>query len=327
MTLPTTNFSISEIKTELGIPSQYVNSIRELFQYGGIRKAGLNSTYCPGSSEDDRLSNLRSIPYSIGKWRGYNHSVTPPTFPSFSVSSDILLYNEYNFYKFNPDVDSQPIDLGVAAGGIGGASGWNSIALSNNKLYKTNNSNNEINIYNVTYSPNFTASFSETKAMDGENGENLYVGITYLNSYILKVGYRVSSTNYISNVDPSLTPPLGFWVDTFTFGNGYSILGDICWDTNTNHHYYVKYSQNPNWPEDIGERNYGLYKIDSLTNSIQAVSVLSEGMGMLFFGASGTLYLLDSSKLYSVNTTTLGRSYIKDINDLGWRGSSQVLYP
>jgi len=49
------------------------NSIR-------VNKFGLDSTYCSGSTADDRLTNLRAEPYQLGKFRNYNHSQPgPPT--------------------------------------------------------------------------------------------------------------------------------------------------------------------------------------------------------------------------------------------------------
>ena len=45
-----------------------------------VNKFGLDNTYCAGSTADDRLTNLRSEPYQLGKFRNYNHNYPgPPT--------------------------------------------------------------------------------------------------------------------------------------------------------------------------------------------------------------------------------------------------------
>jgi len=49
--------------------------IESLFLDSGVIAGNLDSGYCPGSTPSARLSNLRTKPYQIGKWRNYSDYV------------------------------------------------------------------------------------------------------------------------------------------------------------------------------------------------------------------------------------------------------------
>lgn len=69
--IPITQLRFSDIANELGTTSVMLMS--DVFSGSKINKHGLNSTYCAGSTTDERLNNLKSKPYMIGKLRGYRH--------------------------------------------------------------------------------------------------------------------------------------------------------------------------------------------------------------------------------------------------------------
>lgn len=66
MTVPITDISIEDIKTELNQPLS--NDFESLFQSTSVIESGLDPVYCSG------LSDLRTKPYEIGKWRNYEHN-------------------------------------------------------------------------------------------------------------------------------------------------------------------------------------------------------------------------------------------------------------
>lgn len=66
MTVPITDVSIEDIKTELNQP--LLNDFESLFQSTSVIESGLDPVYCSG------LLDLRTKPYEIGKWRNYEHN-------------------------------------------------------------------------------------------------------------------------------------------------------------------------------------------------------------------------------------------------------------
>ena len=67
MAVPITGFTKNDILTELGIPLSNNISIDEMYNSDFIHPMAINPTYCPGNSYLDRLVNLKSKPYEIGK--------------------------------------------------------------------------------------------------------------------------------------------------------------------------------------------------------------------------------------------------------------------
>lgn len=70
MAVPITNMEASDITDELGETG--VISLDKLHLSSKVIASGLNNTYCPGANAYARLDNLRTVPYEIGKFRGYD---------------------------------------------------------------------------------------------------------------------------------------------------------------------------------------------------------------------------------------------------------------
>lgn len=98
MAVPITGFKITDIQAELGESGQ--TDAESLMLSENVVPAGLNSTYCSG------LADLRTIPYDIGKFRGYAKPTTV---------NDLygVLYNAY--VATNPDHNIAPIDPNLSA--------------------------------------------------------------------------------------------------------------------------------------------------------------------------------------------------------------------
>ena len=73
MALPISPISTNDIRDVLSVTGP--SSFSALCNNGAVNAAGLDPTYCPGVDPAARLANLRSTPYSIGKFRGYTHSI------------------------------------------------------------------------------------------------------------------------------------------------------------------------------------------------------------------------------------------------------------
>lgn len=74
MALPISPISTQDVRGVLGVTG--TSSFGDLCNNIGVNEAGLNSTYCPDLGAG-KLANLRSTPYVLGKFRGYDHSVVP----------------------------------------------------------------------------------------------------------------------------------------------------------------------------------------------------------------------------------------------------------
>lgn len=80
MALSTTNITLKEVAIVLsGGLISYPLKMSDYFNGTLVNKYGLNQTYCSGSTPNLRLSNLLTTPYSLGKFRGYNHTAAIPT--------------------------------------------------------------------------------------------------------------------------------------------------------------------------------------------------------------------------------------------------------
>lgn len=81
MALPTSNIKLSNVANVLsgGFYSTPLK-MSDWFNSSLVNKYGLNETYCSGSTPTLRLSNLLTTPYSLGKFRGYDHTAAIPTF-------------------------------------------------------------------------------------------------------------------------------------------------------------------------------------------------------------------------------------------------------
>jgi len=77
MALPTIGLSTDDIRGILlpGIGETIPTSFGDLCNCASVYAAGLDPTYCSGATPADRLNNLRSIPYVLNKFRGYEHSI------------------------------------------------------------------------------------------------------------------------------------------------------------------------------------------------------------------------------------------------------------
>ena len=78
MALPTSNIRLVNVASVLsgGFYSTPLK-MSDWFNSSLVNKYGLNETYCSGSTPTLRLSNLLTTPYSLGKFRGYDHTATP----------------------------------------------------------------------------------------------------------------------------------------------------------------------------------------------------------------------------------------------------------
>jgi hypothetical protein len=70
--LATSDLSTDDIKIALGL--QGVQSIEDLCTSENVKPEGLDATYCPGAQSYNKLINLRTEPYDISKFRGYDPS-------------------------------------------------------------------------------------------------------------------------------------------------------------------------------------------------------------------------------------------------------------
>lgn len=72
MALPTTNLKLKDVATALGMSLTNI-SMYAVFNNLSVNGNGLNPTYCAGADSAARLANLRTTPYSLNKFRGYEH--------------------------------------------------------------------------------------------------------------------------------------------------------------------------------------------------------------------------------------------------------------
>jgi len=80
MALPITNLKMQDVYYVLNSSSSGSSiGLDNLCLSFNVNKYGLDSTYCPGSTPDDRLTNLQTSPYHLSYFRNYDHSVTTTT--------------------------------------------------------------------------------------------------------------------------------------------------------------------------------------------------------------------------------------------------------
>lgn len=72
MTVPITNIKMSDIASEVDGETSLLKPVSGYFKSPNVIASGLDQTYCSGTSLYDRISNLRTKPYRIGKFRNYN---------------------------------------------------------------------------------------------------------------------------------------------------------------------------------------------------------------------------------------------------------------
>lgn len=71
--LPTSNLKLSDVAEALDMSLTNI-VMYNVFNHFAVNGDGLNPTYCPGATGAARLTNLRTTPYVLGKFRGYDHS-------------------------------------------------------------------------------------------------------------------------------------------------------------------------------------------------------------------------------------------------------------
>ena len=97
MAVPTTNMKINHILSELVKPANQMITINELFNDPNIVATAIDNTYCSRATANDRLINLKSTPYEIGKWRNYGLSYSSNPFEYESGSDEGGVY----IFKFS----------------------------------------------------------------------------------------------------------------------------------------------------------------------------------------------------------------------------------
>jgi len=73
MPLPTSDLKLFDVADALDMSLTNI-SMYNVINHFAVNGDGLNPTYCPGATGAARLTNLRTTPYVLGKFRGYDHS-------------------------------------------------------------------------------------------------------------------------------------------------------------------------------------------------------------------------------------------------------------
>ena len=175
MALVTSNLPVSSILSLLG-----VSGARDIFYVSGalktkaqlealVNKEGLNPAYCPGTTNDDRITNLlndRSLKY----FKGYDHTASAPPAANIAVSplvgSILASQGTYNITTLNASsawsVISKPawvISVNPASGTNGGSNIYvdvpNNIDAerSGDIIFKLNDYSNQV-IFTLTQQEN-----------------------------------------------------------------------------------------------------------------------------------------------------------------------------
>lgn len=115
--IPIKEYSVSDICNVLGILPVSLITTDDLFLSSNVIAQNLDAAYCPGSTPANRLANLRTKPYHIGKWRNYtdyvrmvvgyaypkeaiknsvssNYELAPP--PGWKIPTSTDYYNLFN---------------------------------------------------------------------------------------------------------------------------------------------------------------------------------------------------------------------------------------
>jgi hypothetical protein len=327
MPVPTTNFKINNITNELGVSYIFLNKIENIFEYGGIKSSGIDNTYCPGSNNNDRLNNLRSLPYEIGKWRNYNHTSDPnPPNPAFNINTDVLVYSPENIFKITPGVSYVPVGLGQLSGSeFGVLNDRASITMSSDKIFRTRYGSEKLEVFNVLYTPNFSATFSGSINLS----EPSIGGIDYIGNNQILYGYTLENTpdNYgmyanhrIGYVNITNTPPLpisnGFPIKDSIYQD--SIVGDIVWDSVDNRLFTLIYDVS------LFDSKWAIRKFSILGDKLDEGRFNYNVGNILFFDSDGKLINIKGMDVYEVNKSTLNRTLIAYTSNISWRGSAQV---
>jgi len=106
MALQTSNLKLYDVSMALG-EGNYNISMYNLFTSLSVNADGLDPNYCPGATPAARLTNLRTTPYNLGKFRGYDHSAggslnaitassTTNTSPCNTLYTALTVYSNYS---------------------------------------------------------------------------------------------------------------------------------------------------------------------------------------------------------------------------------------
>lgn len=87
MALPITNLKLYDVANALGMSLTNI-SMYAVFNNVSVNGAGLDPTYCAGADATARLTNLRTTPYSLNKFRNYNHSALTALTVSVTTSQN-----------------------------------------------------------------------------------------------------------------------------------------------------------------------------------------------------------------------------------------------
>lgn len=75
MAIPTTNVKMTDISSNVDGETSLLKPVSDYFKSPNVVASGLSHFYCSGATPYDRLEKLRTKPYRIGKFRGYNPTV------------------------------------------------------------------------------------------------------------------------------------------------------------------------------------------------------------------------------------------------------------
>lgn len=269
-------FSISEILSELN--GGYINNIYSMFNSTFVDPDGLDPTYCTG------LTDLRTIPYTIGKWRNYEKSeIIDNTNIVFRIFRYILKYN----------ITSNLITILHDFGDT--IYGTSDIAISSNKLWLSR-PNFTIEEFNITTNP-FTITFNRNLIFNSAG----YVGAGL--EYIPNGNLLISGNKVIHKFNADTLALVG---TTFTLPHGASVTGDILYVPILNQFIISYYTGAVSY---LGKFTYdGQLLVERVIEYINIYSMFEDV-------TNNKLYAVRSAgEVYEINPTTLILTYIATAN-------------
>jgi len=267
-------FSISEILSELD--NESITNIYSMFNSPLVDPAGLDPTYCTG------LTDLRTIPYTIGKWRNYEK-------PQDIDNTNIVFRTSRYLLKYNITINLITIlhDFGDFQ------SGSTDIAISSNKIW-ISKPNFTIEEFNITTNP-FTITFNRNLIFNAAG----YVGSGL--EYIPTGNLLVTGNKVIHKFNADTLVLVG---NTFTLPHGANVTGDILYVPTLNQ-FIISYTRSVPFSHYLGKFTYdGQLLFERVIEYTNIFSMFEDI-------TNNKLYAVRSGgEVFEINPTTLTLTYI-----------------
>lgn len=284
--IPTSQLRVGHIKDELGMTSPIL--MDDVFSGSFINKNGLSHTYCSGSTPDERLNELKTKPYRLGKLRGYRHGAI----------YFVVYPNKIYLYDFETNTTTELSDYYHLQS--------TDIAMTDNRIFIFD-SYSPVYVREYAYDLRFPERMNYLRRFN--SGVQSASGLFAFNNNILIIGGDESHIQVINISTNPVTFIHSIPISGAGNGSGYSTrrVSDILYLKNADKLITVTEKVYPNNSEDEYIQMYD-FSSGALIKEVKHEDITAYS---LFFWRNKVYLSTIGGDIYEVNTTTLGKTYVK----------------